>query len=103
MEKIFKNTGSDFAAYHNACKWLEQNGFSDGTMCGDRPIGIVKGDCYIAKWRNLTSEERNMCHGTMTSKDFRNGDVVIEIKDEYIDATVFSLEELAPEESAHEK
>ena len=87
MKKIFKGThNDDFKALHDAEEWLKNNGFSNAPLCGDMPVGIMKGDWCIAKWKNLTEYERECLHGTMTSEDFRNTDVIIEIKDEYAQA-----------------
>jgi len=78
MKKAFKANGT-FEAYYAACGWLSENGYSYGSMCMDQPIGIMKGNWGIAKWRNLTSSERKELDGTMTSNDFREGDVTINI------------------------
>lgn len=78
MKKTFTKKGT-FQSYYKACKWLQQNGYSYGSMCGKEPIGIVKGDVIIAKWRNLSDKDKLQLDGTMTSSDFREGSVTIEI------------------------
>ena len=40
---------------------------------------------WIAKWRNLTPKERSELHGTMDG-DFREGPVVINLKDAAVEA-----------------
>jgi len=77
---IFKNNGNDFSAYNEAIKWCEENGYSYGSMCGDFPIGIIKGDYYIGKWRNLNNKAKKRLDGEMKSKDFRKGDVYIGLR-----------------------
>jgi len=78
MEKTFKANGT-FQAYYDACGWLKENGYSYGSMCGHEPIGIMKGNYCIAKWKNLTKQEQKSLDGTMTG-EFREGDVKITIK-----------------------
>lgn len=85
MIKTFKGTHKDnFEALRAAEKWLEENGFSIAPLCGFYPVGVMKGEHCIAKWRNLTRAEIERLHGTMTSENFRNADVVVEIKDKYM-------------------
>lgn len=77
MKKEFTESG-DFEAYYAASKWLDENGFSLGSMQRDDPIGIMKGDYCIAKWRNLSAADKRGLHGVLTG-DKRNGPVTIEI------------------------
>jgi hypothetical protein len=74
----FKESGT-FASYYKACEWLRNNGYSYGSMCSDEPIGILKGEYSIAKWKNLTDKERKALDGIMTSNDFREGEVNIKL------------------------
>ena len=76
-KQTFNQTG-DFEAYHAAEAWLKENGYSAGSMCGDQPIGILKGDVYIPKWRNLTNSDKRILHGRLTG-DMRIGPVTLEI------------------------
>ena len=78
MKKIFDDKG-DFEAYYSARKYVHDLGYSDGSMCRDKPIAIKKGPWNIAKWKNLTKLERLDIDGHITSKDFRNGPVTVEI------------------------
>lgn len=82
MVKTFYETG-DFKAKYAAEKWLDNNKYSYGSMQMDKPIGILKGEIYISKWRGMTDIEKGQLHGLMTSNDFRIGPVLIEIKDMY--------------------
>lgn len=77
MTKVFDKTG-DFEAFREAENYLKKNGYSWGSMQRDDPIGIMKGDYDISKWRNLSSKERNALDGTITG-DKRNGPVTVEI------------------------
>jgi len=67
-----------FQALYAAQKWLEQNGYSFGSTCRGSPIGILKGDFIIAKWRNLTKREIEQLDGRMDG-DMRNGPVTIHL------------------------
>ena len=81
MTEIKFDQVGDFCAVNNARDWLKNNGYSYGSMCMDMPIGILKGNWTIAKWRNLTAKERNQLDGQITSKDFRAGPVTIFLKE----------------------
>lgn len=64
--------------------WCAANGISVGQSSATGPTGLLFGEYdWIAKWRNLTPQERADLHGTM-SGDFREGPVVIELKDEAV-------------------
>ena len=80
IEITFDQIG-DFTAVGAARDWLSEHGYSYGSMCMDMPIGILKGEWSIAKWRNLTGKEREQLDGQLTSKDFREGPVVLRLKD----------------------
>lgn len=69
MTKLFEGSG-DFQSYFAATKWLDDNGYSYGSMCAPMPIGILKGSFQIAKWKNLTNAEIAALDGIMeTSRD----------------------------------
>lgn len=68
-----------FWAYYKAIEWLHKNGFSYGSMCRDEPICVMRGDVHIAKWKNLTTEEKESSDGLLISEDFRNGDVTLKL------------------------
>lgn len=80
MIKEFQASGT-FGAITAARDWLSERGFSVGRMCCDEPMGIMKGDFDIQKWRNLSERERGSLHGRITSDDFREGGVTVEIDD----------------------
>lgn len=70
-----------FAAVSAAEAWCRENGISVGSMQRGSPRGLMRGDCAISKWRNLSKSDRKMLDGTMTG-DMRNGPVVIEISEQ---------------------
>ena len=88
-EMTFDQT-ADFAAVNAARNWLQEQGYSYGSMCMDMPIGILKGSWVIAKWRNLTAKERKQLDGQLVSRDFRNGPVVVRLKDPATDEEIKS-------------
>lgn len=92
-EITFDQTG-DFKAVNAACNWLRENGYSYGSMCMNMPIGILKGDWCIAKWRNLNAKERKQLDGQLVSDDFREGPVVIQLKEPATDDEIKSGERI---------
>ena len=84
MRIKFEQKGT-FAALYAAEAWCSKHGISVGQSCATGPTGLLLGHYdWIAKWRNLTAKERGQLHGTM-SGDFREGPVVIELKDSAIE------------------
>jgi hypothetical protein len=81
MKRTFNNTGPTFSALYAAQYWLKQKGYSYGSLQALAPVAIFKGECAISKWRNLSREERNAADGVMTSSDFREGSVTVELKE----------------------
>jgi len=85
MKKIFKagTIEDSFRGYYDAESWIREQGFHDGSMQRDCPIGISKEDWVGGcKWRYLTENDRNDLDGVMISNDYRNGDVTVVIFDE---------------------
>ncbi|AMX90843.1 hypothetical protein IPC618_21455 [Pseudomonas aeruginosa] len=78
FQKTFDQTGT-FEALYACQQWLSANGYSYSSTCRDGPVGVMKGDYGIAKWRNLTREERAELHGTVDG-DFREGPLVLRLK-----------------------
>jgi hypothetical protein len=70
---------STFDAYHEACAWLDQNGYSHGPTSIDGPVAIFKGDCAVSKWRNLSAKERKAVDGLLDG-DTRNGPITVRLK-----------------------
>lgn len=72
-------SGGDFQGFYAAEKWCRENGYSVGSMQRDDPIGILRGDVCIAKWRHLTKAERDALDGTIEG-DKRNGPVYVHLR-----------------------
>lgn len=70
---------STFDAYHEACAWLDQNGYSHGPTSIDGPVAIFKGDWAVSKWRNLSAKERIAVDGLLDG-DTRNGPIRVRLK-----------------------
>lgn len=92
MKIVFEHQG-DFNAVNAAEQWCRENGISFGSMERGFPIGLMRGDYFISKWTNMTLEEQSECHGTMTAPGgrFRNGPVVITMKEEVASPSVQHL------------
>lgn len=85
MRVEFNQKGT-WRAKEAAEAWCRENGISVGQSSADGPSGLLFGDYkWIAKWRNLTRQERDDLHGTMDG-DFREGPVVIILKDSAVAA-----------------
>lgn len=67
-----------FSAYSAACAWLDERGFSYGSMSSPFPTAIKKGDIEIARWKNLTDRERADVDGVIEG-EFREGPVSIKL------------------------
>lgn len=81
MDKRIRKTFTGdraFEASDAAEKWCKENLISCGRMQGPDPRGLLYGDYDIAKWRNLSAQDRRELHGTMTG-DMRNGPITIDI------------------------
>ena len=85
MRLEFNQIGT-FQALYAAEAWCRENGISVGQSSATGPTGLLFGSYgWIAKWRNLTQKERSELHGTMDG-DFREGPVVINLKDAAVEA-----------------
>jgi hypothetical protein len=76
--KTFSNEGT-FQALYAAQDWLQANGYSYGSLCREMPVGILKGDWAIAKWKNLTKKEIGELDGQFDG-DKREGPITITLK-----------------------
>lgn len=77
--KTFGQEGT-FQALYAAHKWLEDNGYSYGSTCRDAPIGVMKGDYIVAKWRNLSRNEVAELDGVLFGNP-RNGPLELKLKE----------------------
>lgn len=80
MISITFSQPGDFEAYSAAESWCKEHGVSHGSMQGGDPIGLKYGHYSIAKWRNLSGEDRVLLDGTMTGNKL-HGPVRIDIKE----------------------
>jgi hypothetical protein len=76
-EKHEFNVQGTFESFYEASRWAKQNGYELGSMDGRNPIAMMKGYDYIAKWHNLSNNERKSVHGVMISDYFREQPVTI--------------------------
>ena len=80
MTKLFPNTGEDFSGFHDAERWLIGLGYSVGPMQGTSPVGVVKGDERVAKWRHLSTQQRQLLDGRIVQHGgfgFRDGSALV--------------------------
>lgn len=84
MRLEFNQQGT-FQALYAAQAWCRENGISFGSSQAIAPTGLLFGRYAISKWCNLSKQERDDLHGTM-SGEFREGPVVIELKDSAVAA-----------------
>lgn len=77
---VRQEAGDDpFTAYKAAEAWCAAQGLSVGPMCGrSSPIGLMRGEYAIAKWRNLSVQERKALDGRL-SGDFRTGPITLDV------------------------
>lgn len=74
----FKGTGADFSPSTEAQAWAARHGFCVGFMCGLEPRGLMRGPSLIAKWRNLSQDDKERLEGVMTGNG-RTGPVLVEL------------------------
>ena len=70
----YKPAGT-FEAIRLAEAFLHELGYKIGSMCLQDPIGFVDEDLYgyVAKWYNISAEDRAKLDGVIISDDFREG------------------------------
>ncbi|MGK0158800.1 hypothetical protein [Pseudomonas mosselii] len=77
--KTFDQEGT-FQALYAAQNWLRENGYSYGSTCRDEPIGVMKGEWDIAKWRNLSRQDVAGLDGVLLGSP-RNGPMELKLKE----------------------
>jgi hypothetical protein len=77
----FNNNGINFSAWDAAVEWCRRNGLSVGSMCSPLPTCCMRGDVVIAKWRNLTTDEKAQSDAILVllNGSYRDGDVEVQI------------------------
>jgi hypothetical protein len=68
----------DFEATRAAEKALGARGFAIGPMQRGAPRAVMFGDYQVAKWRNLSRDERRETHASLTG-DGRNGPLIFRL------------------------
>jgi hypothetical protein len=77
-ERITFKAEGTFESYYMAQGWCSEHGYEEGSMCGDLPIGIKKGEYDLPwKWKNMNAKEKNSLDGIIISTDFREAQVEI--------------------------
>lgn len=70
--------GGTFKAFYEAETLVREMGYGVGSMCGPEPIGFAHGYDYIAKWYNLSREDKNSLDGLLLHDGgFREGGVKV--------------------------
>ena len=77
-KRVFAGEG-DFVAFGTACDWLKRLGYSIGSMQRGDPIGVMRGDYSISKWRNLSAAEREDLDGTIEGSK-RTGPITVTLR-----------------------
>lgn len=74
--------GDDFSAYTAAEKWCREQGYSVGSMQRGAPTLVFYGDCDVAKFRNISAQERKAAIGKIEGIGgrFRGGPVTVTLK-----------------------
>lgn len=77
-QKTFEVKGT-FKSVYAAQSWIEEKGYSEGSMCGPMPIALQKGLIYDLpeKWKNMDDQDKEAIDGVMISQDFREGAVTV--------------------------
>ena len=78
-EVTFKSNGTAFHAITEAEAYLKGLGYRVGSMCLQDPIGFAPAEkyTYIAKWWNISTEEKKSLTGELNSTSFRTDDVIV--------------------------
>lgn len=84
IQKVFSFVKDElpFNSLHEAESWLLEQGYVYGSLCGDAPIAIRKGEDFShydlpEKWKNFSDEDKAYCDGVLVSQDFRNSPVTV--------------------------
>ena len=66
IQKLEFNVEGTFQSMYKAQKWCIDNGYSYGSLDGDNPVAMWKGDHSISKWHNLSRAEKGSCDAALT-------------------------------------
>lgn len=70
------NSELAFRAYTKACEFARSLGMSVGSLQSSAPTALIRGDVLVAKWRDLSRDERAQLDGVIVG-DKRNGPVTV--------------------------
>jgi hypothetical protein len=81
QQELTFSGADDFEALHRATEWLFANGYSYGMLQADAPTGILRGEFFISKWRNMSAAEREALDGIMDApgRSYRTGPVTVRL------------------------
>lgn len=76
------NVKGTFESLYAAQAWVRSKGYVYGSLCGDSPIAIRKGETFSEydlpeKWKNMSEEDIKSVHGVIKSRDYREGSVTV--------------------------
>jgi len=77
---ITRGPNTEFGALYEAQEYLQSRQYIVGSLDGDNPIGFsnqMLGWSSMAKWRNLSKEDKDKLDGVLVSECFRTKDVKI--------------------------
>lgn len=67
-----------FQAFYEAETLVKELGYEVGSMCAEDPIGFALGYDYVAKWYNLSRDDKNSLDGLLLHDGgFREGGVKV--------------------------
>lgn len=90
-----------FGAYKAAEEYCKALGVSVGHMCHPMPTGLAKGDFEIAKWKNLSAEDKMLLDGVIVG-EFRNGPVNVYLSHKVLFGEIENNEENNEEDGDNE-
>lgn len=70
IRRTFDNNweGDDFSGLQKAESWLRENWYSYGSIQGDTPAWVKKGDYIIEKWTEIDAEGKEFLDGWMIAE-----------------------------------
>ena len=84
VQKVFSFVKEElpFSSLYESESWLREQGYVYGSLCGDAPIAVRKGEDFShydlpEKWKNFSDEDKAYCDGVLVSQDFRNCPVTV--------------------------
>jgi hypothetical protein len=80
-QQTFQVKGT-FQSLYAAESWAMSKGYVYGSLCGDAPIALRKGQNFSEynlpeKWKNMSDDDIKSVDGVFKSNDFRDGSVTV--------------------------